>query len=76
MGSSIDETKIHVELTPHPNTDKQYYAGGTNDKTRNSQTCESGDYPSETDGCARNLDKEHKNEEDVDYIDPPSNIYL
>ena len=36
VGSSIDETKIHVEVTPPPNTNKQDYAGGTNDKTHNS----------------------------------------
>ena len=61
VSSSIDETKIHVELTPHPNTNIQDYADGTNDKTRDSQTRESGDSRSETDGCARNLDEEHKN---------------
>ena len=72
MGSSIDETKINVELTPPPNTNKQDYAGGTNDKTRDSQTRESGDSWSDTDVCARNIDEEHKNEEDDDYIDPPS----
>ena len=60
MGSSIDETKIHVELTPPPNTNKQDYAGGTNDGTRDSQKREYGDSPSDTDGCARNLDEEHK----------------
>ena len=27
---------------------------------------------SDTDSCARNLDEEQKNEEDEDYIDPPS----
>ena len=72
MGSSIDETKINVELTPPPNKNKQDYAGGTNDKTRDSQTRKNGDYRSETDSCAINLDREHKNEEDNDYIDPPS----
>ena len=64
MGSSIDETKINVELTPPPNTNKQYYAGGTNDKTRNYLPCETGDSSSDTDSCARNLDEEHKKEED------------
>ena len=72
MGSSIDGTKIHVELTPPPNTNKQDYAGGTNDKTRDSLTSETGDSPSDTDSCARNLDEEHKNEEYDNYIDPPS----
>ena len=72
MGSSIDETKSNVELKPPPNTNKQDYASGTNDKTRDSQTRESEDDRSDTDGCAKNLDEEHKNEEDDDYIDPPS----
>ena len=60
MGSSIDGKKIHVELTPHPNTNKQDYAGGTNDKTCDSQTRETGDSQSESDSRARNLDEEHK----------------
>ena len=72
LGSSIDGTKIHVELIPPPNANNQDYAGGTNDKTRDYHTRETGDYPSYTDGCARNLDEEHKNERDDDYIDPPS----
>ena len=66
MGSSIDEAKIHVELTPPPNTNKQDHACGTNDKTRDSQTCETSDSLSENDSCAINLDEEHKNEEDTD----------
>ena len=72
MGSSIGGTKIHVELTSPPNTNKEDYAGGTNDKTRDSQTRETGDSRSETDGCVINIDEEHKNEEDDDYIDAPS----
>ena len=71
MGSSIDGKKIHVELKPPPNTNNQDYAGGTNDNTRDSQTRETGDSWSETDSCARNIDEEHRNEEDNDYIDPP-----
>ena len=31
VGSIIDEKQIHVELTLPPNTNKQDYAGGTND---------------------------------------------
>ena len=50
----------------------QDYTGGTNDQTRDSQTRESEDSRSDTDGFARNLDEEHKNEEVDDYIDPPS----
>ena len=60
MGSSIDETKIHVELTPPPNTNNQDYAGGTNYNTRDPQTRESGGSRIETDGCARNIYEEHK----------------
>ena len=62
--------KINVELTPPPNTNNQDYVSVTNDKTRDSQTREYEDSRSDTDGCARNLDEEHKNEDD-DYIDPP-----
>ena len=72
MVSSIDGTKIHVELTPPPNKNKQEYSDGTNDKTGDSLTRETGDSPSDTDSCARNLDEEHENEEDDNYIDPPS----
>ena len=43
MGISIDGTKKHVEVTPPLNKNKQDYTGGTNDKTRDSQTCETGD---------------------------------
>ena len=55
-----------------PNTNKQDYAGVTNDKTLDSLTRESGDSPSDTDGSARNLYEEHKNEEDDNCIDPLS----
>ena len=72
MGSSIDGTKIHVESTSPPNTNNQDYAGGKNDNTIDSHTHETGDSQSETDSCARNIDDEHKNEEDDDYIDPSS----
>ena len=56
MGSSIDGTKIHVELTSPPNTNKQDYTGGTNDNTRDFHTRETGNSRSDTDSCARNLD--------------------
>ena len=65
MGSSIDGTKLPVELTPPPNTNMQDYAGGTNDTTRDYLTHETGDFPGDTDSCARTLDEEHKNKEDV-----------
>ena len=72
MDCSIDETKIHIKLTPPPYTNKHEYVGGTNEKTRDSQTLESDDSPSNTDVCEINLYDEHKNEEDEDYIKPPS----
>ena len=59
--------KTDLKLTPSPYTNKQDQVGVTNDKTR-----ESDDYPSDTDGCARNIDDEHKKEEYDNYIDPPS----
>ena len=62
MDSRIDETKTNLELTPTPYTNKQDYAGVTNDKTHDSQTREYGYSRSDTDVCARNHDKEHKNE--------------
>ena len=72
MGSSIDGTKIPSILAPPPYKNKQDYKGGTNDKTRDSHTRETSDPPSDPDSCARNLDEEHKNEENDEYIDPPS----
>ena len=72
MYSSIDETKPNLKLTPPPYTNKHEYVGGTNENTRDSQTRESDDSPSDTDGCAKNIDYEHKNKEDDDYIDPAS----
>ena len=56
MGSSIDGTKIPVELTPSPSKNKKDYTGGTNDKTHDSLKRETGDSPIDTDSCARNLD--------------------
>ena len=51
VGSIIDETKINVKLAPPPNTNKQDYKGGTNDKTHDYQICESGSSRSDTDSC-------------------------
>ena len=56
MGTSIDGTKIYTELTLPPNTNKQDYTGGTNDKTRDSHTRETGNSRSDIDSCARNID--------------------
>ena len=65
MDSIIDERKHNLKTSP-PCKNKQDYIGGTYYKTRES------DYsPSDTDGCARNLRNEHKNEEDKEYIEPP-----
>ena len=61
VGSSIDGTKIHLELTPPPNTNKQDYTGSKNDEKRDSKTRETDDYRSETDSCAINLYEEHRN---------------
>ena len=72
MDSSIDGTKILVELKQPTHTNNKDYTGGTNDKTRDSLTHETSDFPIDIDSCARNLDEEHKNEEDDNYIDPPS----
>ena len=71
VDSSIDGTKIPSILTTPPYTNKHYYKVGKNDKTRDPHTRETSDSTSDTDSCARNLDEEHKNEEDEDYIDPP-----
>ena len=64
--SIIDEIIIIIK-TPPPFQNKEDYIGGTHEKT-----CQSDDYPSDTDGCARNLGDEHKNEENDEYIEPPS----
>ena len=71
MDSRIDEVRLNLKLTPPPYTNKHEYVGG-NEKKRYFQTREYDDSPSDTDGCARNLDDKHKNIEDDDYIDPPS----
>ena len=42
--------------TPPPYTNKHEYVGGTNEKTRDSQTCEYKYSRSDTDGCAINID--------------------
>ena len=52
---------IYKKLYKKPALSKkyEYYIGDNNQKTRRSD-----DFPSETDGRARNLGKEHENEED------------
>ena len=56
VGSSTEGKKLPSILTPPSYTNKQYYKGGTNDKTRDSHTRGTSDYPIETDRCTRNLD--------------------
>ena len=72
VGISIEGTKIPSILNPPPYANKKDYKGGTNDNTRDSHTRETSDSRSDNDSCARNLDDEHKNEEDEEYIDPTS----
>ena len=66
-------------MTPHPSglnpptyKNKQDYKGGTNYKTHDSHTHESGVSRSDGASLARNLDAENKNAEDDEYIDHPS----
>ena len=59
-------------LTPPPYKNKQDYKGGTNDKTHDSHTRETGVSISDDDILARNLDAENNNTEDGEYIDHPS----
>ena len=56
--------------TPPPFKNKEDYIGDTKGKTRGSN-----DSPSETDGCARNLGKEHENEEDEEFSENNFEIY-
>ena len=55
-----------MKKTPPPFKNKEYYIGGTNEKTH-----ESDDSPSDTYGFARNLGDKHKNEEYEEYIETP-----
>ena len=61
VGSSVEGTNNPSILTPPPYKNNKDYEGGTNDKTRDSHTCETSDSPSDTDISARNLYEEHKN---------------
>ena len=79
VGSSIEGTKkTSVCVTPHPSVltpppykNKQDYKGGTNDKTHDSHTRETGVSRSDDDSLARNLDAENNNTEDDEYNDNP-----
>ena len=59
-------------LTPPPYKNKKYYKGGTNDNTHDSHTDETGVSRSNDATLTRNIDAEHKNTENDDYIDHPS----
>ena len=56
-------------LNPPPYKNKRDYKHGTNDKTHDSHTHESGVSRSNDASVARNLDAENKNAEDDEYID-------
>ena len=79
VGSSIEGTKqTSLCVTPHPSgltpppyKNKQEHKGGTNDKTHDSHTHETGVSRSDDASLARNLDAKNKNTEDDEYIDHP-----
>ena len=56
---NIPDVEKHNKKTPPPLKNKEDYIGDTNEKTRGSVN-----FPSETNGCVRNLGKEHENGED------------
>ena len=59
-------------MTPPTYKNNQDYKGGTNDKTHDSHTPNSGVSKIDDASVARNLDAENKNAEDDEYIDHPS----
>ena len=66
-------------MTPHPSIltpplykNKQDYKGGTNDKTHDYHTHETGVSRSDDDSLAINLDAENENKEYDEYNDHPS----
>ena len=59
-------------LTPIPYKNKQDYKGGTNDKTNDSHTRETGVSISDGFILSRNLDAENNNTEDDEYNDHQS----
>ena len=60
VGSSIEGTKNPSVLTPPPYKNKQDYKGGTNDKTHDSHTHETGVSRSDDDSLERSLDAENR----------------
>ena len=79
VGGSIEGTKqTSVCVTPHqsgftppPYKNKRDYKGGSNDKTNDSRTPDSGVSISDDDSVKRNLDEENKNAKYDEYIDHP-----
>ena len=65
-----DSTSIRIDSTTYKN--KRDYKGGTNYKTHDSHTHDSGVSRSDDSSVARNLDVENNNAEDDEYIDHPS----
>ena len=61
--------KIRIKKTPPTFKNKEDYIGDTNENTHGYDGS-----PGETDGCARNMGKEHKNEEDSEYSEPTPDI--
>ena len=59
-------------MTPPPYKNKQNYKGGTNDKTHDSHTRETGVFRSDDASLVRNLDAENNNTEYDEYNDHPS----
>ena len=70
--TSVCVTPHSSRLTPPPYKNEQDYKGGTNDKTHNSHTRESGVSRSDDASLARNLYEENKYTEYDEYIDHPS----
>ena len=80
VGSTIEGTKQtslcvtphQSVLTPPPYKNNRDYKGGTNYKTHDSHTHDSGISRSDDASVARNLDAENENAEADEYIDHPS----
>ena len=62
----------HPSVLAPPPYNKQDYKDGTNDKTHDSHTRETGVSRSDDASLARNMDSENMNIEDDEYIDHPS----
>ena len=69
--TSICVTPHRSGLTPPPYKNNWDYKGGTDDKTNDSHTPDSGVSRSDDASVKRNLYEENKNAEDYEYIDHP-----